>query len=73
MSTEFQLKNLNIVNWRRQMILIMKDCDNHTVLIRAEELGEFLLQLYEDDYDGEDGIKNFIDWFKFGCQDNEEE
>lgn len=50
---------------------MIQDCDGNMVQIRAEEIGEILSMAYFGDYEGEDNIEDFIDWFITGCQDED--
>lgn len=52
---------------------MIQDCDGNMVQIRAEEIGEILSMAYFGDYEGEDNIEDFIDWFITGCQDEDYE
>lgn len=52
---------------------VIPDCEGNMVEIRAEEIGEILSMVYFGDYEGEDNIEKFIDWFITGCQDEDDE
>ena len=52
---------------------MIQDCDDSMVQIRAEEIGELLSMAYFTEYEGEDNIESFIDWFITGCQDEDDE
>ena len=51
---------------------MIQDCDDSMVQIRAEEIGELLSMAYFTEYEGEDNIESFIDWFITGCQDEDD-
>lgn len=52
---------------------VILDCEGNMVEIRAEEIGEILSMAYYGDYEGENTIENFINWFTSGCQDDEDD
>lgn len=54
-------------------IFVLEDCNGNNVTIRANEIGELLETVYECDYNEGDNIKDFIEYFLTGCQDDEDE
>lgn len=54
------------------MICCIKNCDDTISSIRGEDLAEFLETILLG-YDGEDNILSFIDYIKYGEEDEEDE
>lgn len=55
------------------MIIVLNDVNGKNVEIKADQIGSILDMAYYGEYEGEDRIEDFIDWFNNDCPDFDED